>query len=419
MRTEPEIELTSKAAPRHVFVVDDEPQILAFMSKALHGAGFAVSTFSRIADIETALTRQKPDVIILDLSLGGTDAIEVMRSLAASQFRGKILLASGHAAATLEEVQIVGARYGLAMLPFLRKPFRVAELMARVAAVTEPDGGAAGDVSLLMALQNNWLEVWYQPKFDLKSMRVCGAEALIRLRHPRHGVLLPSAFLPPAGDPLYQPLSDFVVRRALADWIGLARIWSGIRLAINVPVSVLQSADFINGVRRHLPDDPRFPGLIFEITEDEAIRDPEPAQEAAIQLKLHNIDVSIDDFGAGHSSLARLKALPFAELKLDRSFVNGCSTDEMKRTMCQSVADLAHRFHMTAVAEGVETAEDLRFLIGMGYDQAQGYFFERPMTGDDFTAMLARPATETADPDGVGNILLYTGGGSRRIGGDR
>lgn len=402
----------SKAAGRHAFIVDDEPQILAFMTKAMQGAGFSASAFSRIADIEAALTRQKPDVVILDLTLGGTDAIEVMRSLAASRYGGKVLLVSGHDAATLEEVQLIGVRYGLAMLPFLRKPFRIAELTARVAAVTNSGGGTAGDVSLPTALQNNWLEVWYQPKFDLKSMLVGGAEALVRLRHPQHGVILPSAFLPPAGDPLYRPLSDFVIRRALADWVGLARIWSGMRLAVNVPVSVLQGTDFINGVRRHLPDDPKFPGLIFEITEDEAIREPELAREAATQLKLYNIDVSIDDFGAGHSSLARLKELPFAELKLDRSFVAGCAADARKLAMCRSVVELAHRFSMTAVAEGVETAEDLQVLIGMGYDLAQGYYFQRPMTGEDLTTMLATPAMKAHAFDGAG-------GGSRRIEGDR
>lgn len=385
---------TAGTAARHAFVVDDEPKVRALIAKTLSGTGFSVSEFSRIMDVEAALTQSKPDVIILDLSLGGTDAIEVMRSLAASRFGGKILLVSGHDSATLEEVQNIGARYGLAMLPFLRKPFRVAELISRTAAIVGTRGVAEGDVNLLTALQNNWLEVWYQPKFELKSMSICGAEGLIRLRHPEHGMMPPSAFLPPAGDPLYRPLSDFVVRRALADWPSLAQVGSNIRLAVNVPVSVLQSPDFVGNVRRHLPEHPRFPGLIVEITEDEAISQPDVAREAAIQLKLHNIHVSIDDFGAGFSSLARLKELPFVELKLDRSFVDGCSGDEGKRSMCQSVVELAHRFKMTAVAEGVETAGDLQVLIGMGYDMAQGYYFAKPMTGEAFIERLQKSASE-------------------------
>jgi EAL domain-containing protein (putative c-di-GMP-specific phosphodiesterase class I) len=185
-----------------------------------------------------------------------------------------------------------------------------------------------------------------------------------------------------------------VVRRSLADWSTFAASrsiggeWTTKRLAINVPASILQSADFANNVRRHLPAHPQFPGLIVEITEDEAVSDPDFAREVAVQLSLYNIHVSIDDFGAGYSSLARLKELPFVELKLDRRFVDGCSIDESKRSMCQTVVNLAHRNRLSAVAEGVETADDLRTLIGMGYDTAQGFYFARPMKSEDFAEAL-------------------------------
>ena len=394
MNAKTQSDLSRPPGGRHAFIVDDEPQVRAFVSKALVGAGFIPHEFSRVPEVEAALTLFKPEVIVLDLSLGGTDAVEMMRSLAASRFAGKILLVSGHDPATLDEVRKIGERRGLAMLPILRKPFRLEELRARLADVTEPTGVAAGGSDLEVALQNNWLELWYQPKIDLKSMAVCGAEALIRLRHPKHGIIQPAAFLPPPGDPLYQPLTDFVVRRSLADWSSFAAWpsigggWTTNRLAINVPASILQSSEFVNNVRRHLPAHPQFPGLIVEITESEAVSDPEFAREVAIQLKLYNVHVSIDDFGAGYSLLARLNELPFAELKLDRSFVDGCSTDEHKRAMCQTVVDLAHRSRLMAVAEGVETADDLQTLIGMGYDMAQGYFFAKPMKREEFVQML-------------------------------
>jgi EAL domain-containing protein (putative c-di-GMP-specific phosphodiesterase class I) len=236
-------------------------------------------------------------------------------------------------------------------------------------------------------------------------MQICGAEALIRLRHPETGLVPPSAFLPVPGDPLYEPLTDFIVRRSLADWSAFASepvlgdSWRRKRLAINVPVSVLQSSAFIGNVRRHLPSDPRFPGLIVEITEDEAISDPDLAREVAVQLRLYNVHVSIDDFGTGHSSLARLSELPFAELKLDKSYVDGCSQDARKRNTCKTVVDIAHHFGLTAVAEGVENAQDLSLLSGMGYDVVQGYYFAKPMQSGDFTAlMLARDGGWQARP---------------------
>jgi EAL domain-containing protein (putative c-di-GMP-specific phosphodiesterase class I) len=287
------------------------------------------------------------------------------------------------------------------MLPFLRKPFRVVELMNALAA-TGRANPLAGDTLLEAALRNSWLELWYQPKVDLKSMKICGAEALVRLRHPERGIVDPRDFLPPTGDPLYQPLTDFVVRRALADWSSfvmwppVSAGWSTNRLAINVPASILQTREFVDNVRRHLPTHPQFPGLIVEITEDEAVGDPELAREIAIQLKLYGIHVSIDDFGAGYSRFSRLDEMPFAELKLDRHYVDGCSADVDKHSMCQTVVDLAHRFNLTAVAEGVETAADLRTLIAMGYDMAQGYYLGRPMERQAFAEMLDPPSPGAA-----------------------
>ncbi len=181
----------------------------------------------------------------------------------------------------------------------------------------------------------------------------------------------PAAFLPAPGDPLYVPLTDFIVEQSLKDWVHFAEHRMTNRLAINVPASVLQRPDFVAHLRAHLPNHPKFPGLIVEITEDEAISDPEFAREVAIQLKLYNVHVSIDDFGSGYSSLARLKELPFAEVKLDRSFVSGCAHDSTKRAMCEAVVDLARRFNITSVAEGVETIEDLEVLVDIGYDVAQ------------------------------------------------
>lgn len=379
---------------RHAFVVDDDPQIRAFVSRAMASVGFHAHEFSRLPEIEGALTLTRPWLIVLDLSLGDADAIEVMRSLAASRFTGRVLLVSGHGRSMLEEVRRIGERNGLAMSAPLTKPFRLAELKERLTEVASSAPDDDGGPLLESALRNSRLELWYQPKVDLATMSVCGAEALVRCRHPTHGLVPPAQFLPPPGDPLYRPLTDFVVRRALADWSmfasapSIGRSWVGKRLAINVPASILQHPEFVANVRRHLPDHPAFPGLIVEITEDEAIRDPDLAREVAVQLRLYGIHVSIDDFGAGHSSLARLDQLPFAELKLDRVFVDGCSRDRAKRAKCKAAVALARRFGLVVVAEGVETPEDLRALIGMGFDVGQGYLFARPMPAGDFVRHL-------------------------------
>lgn len=377
------------------FVVDDEIQVRTFVSGVLHSSGYITHQFGNAADVEAALPRLSPQVIVLDLSLGNSDAVEVIRALAAVRYPGDVLLISGHDAVTVDQVQKVGTRRGLKMLEPLRKPFRVEELRQRIGPARGRETPPKTDATLEAALQNKWLELWYQPKIELKSMMVCGAEALIRLRHPREGVVQPSGFLPPPGDPLYRPLTDYIVQQSLFDWNTFAGHKMTNRIAINVPASILQREDFVANLRRQLPTHPKFPGLIVEITEDEAISDPELAREIAIQLKLYNVHVSIDDFGSGYSSLSRLKELPFVEIKLDRAYVKGCANDQHKRVMCEAVVELARRFDITAVAEGVETEEDLRVIQDTGYDVAQGYLFARPLTSSDFVDLIVSRARNT------------------------
>ncbi len=383
------------------FVLDDEPQIAALVCKVLEACGLQSQQFTTcepfLAEVKTA----PPDLIVLDLALGQSDAVEVIHRLKAMRYHGKVLLISGRHETTLNEITQIGERHGLAMLPPLKKPFRPSDIKERlsthvVAAAHSKDRDAeSGEraprkapLQLLEAVRNNWLELWYQPKFDLKSFLICGAEGLVRARHPLLGIITPADLLPPAGDPNFQPLTRFVIERAMADWKQFAEQGLPLRLSVNAPVSVIHTPAFITLIRSALPRDPGFPGLIVEVTEDEVIGDSEWAREVANQLKLYNVALSIDDFGSGFASLSRLNELPFVEVKIDRSFVTGCATNELKHSLCQTVVDLAHRFGATACAEGVETVEELRALMAMGCDSAQGFLFAKPMPAGQLASAL-------------------------------
>lgn len=386
---------------RLVFVLDDEVTVGAAVCHLLTACGFVPRQFSTTVPFLTDIKRQPPELVVLDLALGESDAVEVIRHLQTMKYAGKVLLMSGRDADTLDEIAQIGKRHGLAMLAPLKKPFRAGDLKNRLAALDQVvasggdarDAGAASEpsaasVDLGEALRNNWLELWYQPKIDLKSFLVCGAEALLRARHPEHGIVAPKDLLPPSGDPLYHPLSRFVMQRAAADWRRFSELGLSLTLAVNMPVSVVNAPDFVTIVRQSVPTDANFPGLIVEVTEDEIIRDPEWVREVATQLKLYNVWVSIDDFGSAYASLSRLNDLPCVEVKLDRSFVSNCSSDKLRHGLCQTVVDLAHRFRASACAEGVETTDELRALIAMGCDTAQGYLFAKPMPAAHFTAMM-------------------------------
>jgi EAL domain-containing protein (putative c-di-GMP-specific phosphodiesterase class I) len=208
---------------------------------------------------------------------------------------------------------------------------------------------------------------------------------LIRAKHPLYGLITPENLLPPAGDPDYLPLTQFVIERAMADWSRFARQGLPLRLSINAPVSAIHSPTFIAQIRAALPKDAKFHGFTIEVTEDEIIRDSEWAREVSNQLKLYNIDLSIDDFGSGYAALSRINDLPFSELKIDRSLVAGCGSNQLKHGLCQTVVDLAHRFGATVCAEGIETVEDLRAIMAMRCDTAQGFLFARPLPAEGFT----------------------------------
>ena len=266
------------------------------------------------------------------------------------------------------------------MLPFLQKPFQFEQFAERLGLLASiRPRVVTSEIDLENALRNGQLELWYQPKIGLNSRLVYGAEALIRLRHPERGVLSPSAFRPPSGSPLHNPLADFVMRRSLADWSFFASDGLTTKLAINMPISIFETPEFVSNLRKYLPDRVDFPGLIIELTEDEVIRNADLAREVAIQLKLYNVGVSIDDFGSGYSTLERARTLPFTELKIDRSQVEGCSDSPEQYLRCKDIVDFAHRFGMIVVAEGIESASDVRALTEMNCDMAQGRFFAAPM----------------------------------------
>jgi EAL domain-containing protein (putative c-di-GMP-specific phosphodiesterase class I) len=238
------------------------------------------------------------------------------------------------------------------------------------------------------ALRETRLELWYQPKIDIKQRCLAGAEALARIRHPERGVLLPASFLPGVSDDVLARLTEHALLTVLRDWTVFDEAGFNLRLAINVPVHLLDRLPIETIVSENRPKAEYWPGLIVEVTEDQIVRDIRRSQEIAAKLRVSGISVAIDDFGAGFSSFSSLRELSFAELKLNHSFVKGCAGDPTNAAICQTAIDLAHRFGSAAVAEGIETIADLQAMQIMGCDFGQGHLIAPPMPKDDFMALL-------------------------------
>jgi len=253
-------------------------------------------------------------------------------------------------------------------------------------------------IAISEALANNWFEIWYQPKIDLKRKCLAGAEALARIRHPQLGVMLPGSFLPDVSESAITELAQHALLATLTDWSMFEEAGFNLHLAINVPVGVLLKLPIPRLVAEHRPKSARWPGLIVEVTEDQIVRDMVLAKEIATQLRVSGITISIDDFGAGYSSFSSLRDLPFAELKIDHSFVAGCSADATNAAICQTAIDLAHRFGSSAVAEGVESTADLQALMVMGCDFGQGVLIAPPMPKERFLDLLRQRLNKPRGP---------------------
>jgi EAL domain-containing protein (putative c-di-GMP-specific phosphodiesterase class I)/ActR/RegA family two-component response regulator len=382
------------ADPLTIYVLDDDPAIGDVLCRMLRTLDHGALAFEDPDRFLSAIEHAHPRLVIVDLALGRTDAVDVIRRLEALNYQGDVMLMSGRATALLAEISEVGKTRGLSMLPPLSKPFRLADVSANLASPAQKIAKPVlpvrtpPSVDLKEALERGWVELWYQPKVDLRTASVCGAEALLRVQHPELGLLTPAQVLPSAGDPLYGALSTAVVEIAMSDWAIMARQDIRLKLAINVPASVLAHPSFVGVLRDNLPSDAVFPGLVVEVTEDEIVKDPKAIREVALQLGLSSIELSIDDFGTANASLARLQELPCSELKLDRSFVSGCSSDVKKRSICISVCELAGELKIATCAEGIDNEEDLRTISAIGFDRAQGYLIAPPMPLDGFIGAM-------------------------------
>jgi len=416
--------VAAESSDQLAYVLDDQPEVRAIICNILASIGYAPRQFDRLVPFFEGLNNAAPELIVLDVIVGQSDAIEVIRYLEAFRYRGMVLLISGRDPVTLGDIQRIGEDHGLTMLPSVQKPVRAADLKNRLAVAAKGQNGQPhvnGQVSQqseapqiqidpIEALRNCWLRLWYQAKIDLKSMTVCGAEALLRANHPELGIISPVNFLPPSGSVIYQPLTKFVVLQAMADWEHFAAQGQPLKLAINVPLHALHSPAFVDLVRRSLPKKASFPGLIVEVTEGDALIKTRDIREIAAQLKLYNVGISLNDFGEAHSSLARLRDLPCVELKLHRSYVSGCATDCVKQSFCSAAVELAHGFGLTVCAEGVENIDDLRMLIDLGCHSAQGFVFAKPTDPVSFVKLLRGPSIASSrQGDGWGNPTVELG----------
>ena len=247
------------------------------------------------------------------------------------------------------------------------------------------------ETDLRYALERQEFQVCYQPQVSLQTGKITGAEALLRWHHPKRGLILPARFIPLAEETgLIVPIGEWVLSAACRQAQGWHQAgFSGLRVAVN-----LSSRQFSQlNMRQRLTDilietgfNPTY--LDLELTESVLLENSQAAIRRLSALKALGLQIAIDDFGSGYSSLRYLQQFPFDILKIDRNFVNNISADARNRAITAALIDMAHQLDLKVIAEGVETKEELAFLRQHQCDEMQGYLFSRPLAAAEFEKLL-------------------------------
>jgi diguanylate cyclase (GGDEF)-like protein len=254
---------------------------------------------------------------------------------------------------------------------------------------------------LRRALTHNEFVLHYQPKVDVRSGGVDSAEALIRWRHPTRGLTAPMDFIPLAEESgLILPIGEWALREACRQ----AYAWQAaglrpLRVAVNLSAQQFRQKRLVETVQSALTDarlEPRY--LELELTESAVMHDAEQSIETLRQLSDLGVRISVDDFGTGYSSLSYLRRLPLDRLKIDRAFIREVATSRDDAAIVRAIVSLAHHLHLKVIAEGVETPDQLAFLLELGCDQYQGYHFSAPVPNNVFVSMLREHQAEAITP---------------------
>ncbi|WP_426179401.1 EAL domain-containing response regulator [Pseudomonas sp. TWRC1-2] len=330
------------------------------------------------------------DIAFCDICMEGMDGITFLRRASQRHALKSVVITSSIALDLRQAISHMATLLGLRVLGQLCKPLHEHELKRLAGKYLDDDShpacplhiaGETNEHQVLSALENGELEVFYQPKFDIRTLQVTSVEALARWNHPERGILAPASFIPVLerhglmDSLLYRQIDQCLTLRkeALASQVSLT-------FAVNVNASQFANPQMSAHVALLLK---RFdaPGcsLSFEMTETGTLDPGSISLENMVRLRMMGCGLSIDDFGGGYSSLQRLCSLPFNEIKIQAEFIRDLSSEPRSRAAISSVLSLARELNIGVVIEGIETVEQRDILITLGCETGQGYLLARPM----------------------------------------
>jgi EAL domain-containing protein (putative c-di-GMP-specific phosphodiesterase class I) len=390
----------------HLLVVDDQRLDRAIATHAATRAGFLATGAGSIGETRTLFENgDRFEFILLDLSLGSEDGLEVLPLIARFNSTAVVVLASSFDGRILASSQRVASGLGLRVAGVLRKPILPAALQ-RLLRQVPPGQAAAGDSMLSippeqirLALATGQIKPWFQPKVSLATGLVVGAEALARWIRTDGRAVSPEAFIPVAEQKgLADALTDAILDQALIACAHWREKRPDCRVAVNLSPLLLDDPGLTDRIEQKLQARGVPPGaLVLEITESNGIPDTPCATEILTRLRIRGVNLSIDDFGTGHSSLLSLVHMPFNEMKIDQAFVREAVNNRDSRKVVRASASLGRELGLNVVAEGVETEVMAQLVQEAGCHVGQGFLYGPAVPPEIFETQLGEAATMEPD----------------------
>lgn len=364
-----------------LLVVDDDENICEMLKDVGESAGYSSFTTVNAAEFQKLYNTVKPTMIMMDLSIGEADGVELLRYLSQHECKSPIVLMSGHDDRVRSSAFRLGGDYGLNMVAQFQKPIDI-EMVQNLLEKLKAKKAFINFENLKKAIENFELVLHYQPLVRLKTRKILGVEALVRWQPPSAPIIFPDAFISLAEElGIIQPLTMWVIEQAFqqsAQWIQQK---IPLTIQINLSAKLLTNIKFPDEVvviAKKYQVNPS--NICFEVTETGVMAQPQIATDILTRLRVKGFSLSLDDFGTGYSSLVELYRMPFREIKIDKSFVMKMMEDTECMSIVHSIIELGHSLKMEVVAEGVETKEAWNKLLEMNCDIAQGYYIEKPIS---------------------------------------
>lgn len=369
---------------RKVLIIDDDVSICELLRDVTESSGYETRITTAESDFKIVFNNFKPDILIMDLNLGKTDGIGLLKYLSYLKATCKIILISGYEERVLSIANQLGVSHGLDMYAFLQKPVSIATLK-NILETLQLSAETFKTDDVIIAIDKDEMLLHFQPKISIKNNQIIGIESLVRWDRKDKSLIMPDDFIPfVEANNLTKMVTMAIIEIAFKAILEIQKQSSGIEISINLSgkdLDDLELPDKIQDLACKYNINPE--KICFEVTETAIMEQAEVIMEVLTRLRLKGFQLSIDDFGTGYSSLVKLRKMPITELKIDKSFILNLTTNKDDRIITKTLIDLGHNLGLKVTAEGVESKEILEQLTDYNCDIAQGYYFSKPLAMND------------------------------------